>query len=225
MFGLIKKFTTLWKAFVREQSGFTAIQTVIGAVALVGAAGSVAGGVVTSGTQAAEQSKQKIEQVIENIQGTFMLKGSVIGMANTTGAQGTLSQISFIVGLVIQGGAADLTPPTPSPDNSGLAGPESNNLIVISYTDDNQHVENLYWTVTKLGKDDGDNLLEGNELFQITIGGDIQPGRAGGNLVDALGIDLSPDSKFTIEMTTPQGAVLAFDRTTPSSFHRCVNLR
>ena len=55
---------------------------------------------------------------------------------------------------------------------TGLASTSTHtNKVVINYIDKNQKVNNLYWTVTKLGNDNGNNLLEQNEKFQITIGG------------------------------------------------------
>jgi archaellin len=50
-------------------------------------------------------------------------------------------------------------------------------------------------------------------------------GAAGGNLVDALsGHHLGPNTKFTLEIKPPTGAVLSFERTTPGYIDTVMNL-
>ena len=41
--------------------------------------------------------------------------------------------------------------------------------MVINYIDKDQTVKDLYWTVTKMGNDNGNNLLEANEKFEVTV--------------------------------------------------------
>ncbi len=61
----------------------------------------------------------------------------------------------------------------PSADNgTGIAAAGSTNKVVINYIDQNQTVNNLYWTATPLGTNNGDDLLDAGEKFQITIGSD-----------------------------------------------------
>jgi archaellin len=107
--------------------------------------------------------------------------------------------------------------------HTGKAASGSNNVVVISYIDQDQRVEDLYWTITKLGITDDDSLLDPNEKFQITIGS-ATAGAGAGNLVDALEPNLGVNKKFTIEMKTPQGAILAFERTTPPYIESVMNL-
>ena len=73
---------------------------------------------------------------------------------------------------MLGGEAIDFTPPTANTANDGkaLTGTGATNKVVINYIDQNQKINNLYWTITTLGKDNGNNLLETNEKFQITIG-------------------------------------------------------
>jgi archaellin len=225
MFGLTEKLHRIFKLLNRNQRGFTAVQAVICSAALLGTSATVAGGIIASGAEASDRTEDKINETIQHIQSTFMLKGSVVAMAEETGSRGKVSQIIFSVSLVTEGGAADFTPPSPDEENSGTAGPHSDNVIVISYIDEYQHSDNVFWTVKKLGRDDGDYLLETNELFQITIGGDLQPGKNGGNLVDLLDYDLTTYTPFNIQVGAPQGAMLEFERSTPASLNRCSNLR
>ena len=109
-------------------------------------------------------------------------------------------------------------------DNDGDADSGSSNVVVISYIDKNQRKEDLYWTITKLGNADTDDLLEEGEKFQVTIGGSTTAGVSGGNLVDALATDLTVSSTFTIEVKTPHGGLLTFERTTPAYIDAVINM-
>jgi hypothetical protein len=208
-----------------QQNGFTSLQMAIGAVTALVVAGGVTTTVVVSSEGLSEEVDKQLTETMVNITGTYMIRSSIYGQACAQGPKGTLGQLIFTVGLVAAGGSADFTPPLPSPDNTGLAAPDSQNKIVISYTDYNQHVEDLYWTVTPIGQDDGDYILEEHELFQITVGGSATAGENGGNLVNALETSLSTSTNFSIEMGSSQGPVLAFDRNTPSYFRKLINFR
>jgi hypothetical protein len=220
MFKFVTGIVHFWG---KAQTGVVAIPLVIAGVASLAVAGTVGAVVMSSGAQASDSVQQQTQDAINGIEGTMMVKGSTIAKASTTGSKGTIGQIEFTMGLVIPGGSVDFTPPDPSPENNGLAAPNSNNLIFISYTDRNQRVDNLYWTLRKMGRNINGNLLEGNQLYTVTIGGSATPGQNGGNLVDALSIPLSTYTDFTIELNTPQGIAYSFDRTTPGSINKVIN--
>jgi hypothetical protein len=224
MNSIYEKLKRLAKWFSSKQQGFTALQTAIVMTSSVIAAGSVATAVVTSGTQASDEAQQAIAETIQNLDGTFMIKGDMTGKAEVTGAHGTLGQIVFNVGLVLNDGTMDFTPPTADPSNNGIAGPDSRNVIIISYTDAYQHVDDLYWTVMGLGKNNGDYLLEGGEMFQITVGSPVHS-QNGGNLIDALNPDLSTYTAFTLEMLHAQAPALIVEQKTPASISKVVTLR
>ncbi len=200
------------------------MQTAIGLTASIAAAGSIATAVVSSGTESSHEIDQAITSTITNLEGTFIIKGEMTGKAHVTAGHGTLGQIIFNVGLVLNNGQMDFTPPAADPGNNGLAGPDSANVIIISYADTNQKADNLYWTVTKLGRNNGDNILDGGELFQITIGSPIA-GQNGGNLVDALNPDLSTNTRFVLEILHAQAPGFKIESTTPSSFSKVITLR
>lgn len=222
MNGIIRNITKLIRNLVSQEKGFTALQTAVGVVSSVAVAGSLGTVVVNSATSASDEVESAIYQTIDNIEGTYDLRGSLIGIASKAGANGNLGQLTFSVALVMGEGSMDFTPPSPTQENNGLAGPESNNIISIAYTDENQYVDNLYWTVQKLGRDDGDYLLEGGEMYQITIGGSKIAGENGGNLVDALNPDLSTRTRFSLDIKSPQTPILVLERTTPSYINKIV---
>ena len=161
---------------------------------------------------------------MKEAQSTLELRGAVIATAESTGATGTIKQVTFTVGNVLGGEPIDFTAPTAATDNGGSAASSSNNVVVISYIDEDQRVDDLYWAVTKLGKADDDDLLETNEKFQVTIGNSTTA-QGGGNLIDALDTDLTVNKEFTIELKPPIGAVLNIERTTPPYIDTIMNMR
>jgi flagellin FlaB len=180
--------------------------------------------VLSAGLFSTQKGQEAVYSGLKEAQSTLELKGSVIATANTTGAAGKVQQISFIVSNVLGGEAVDFTEPSENTSSTGTAASGSSNKVVINYIDQNQNVKNLYWTVTKMGNDDGDNLLEVNEKFQITIGGDTV-GSGAGNLVDALSVSpLTVNKTFDLEVVTPAGAVLTVERTIPAYIDTIMNL-
>ena len=207
----------------KGEKGITGLETAIILIAFVVVAAVFAYTALSAGLFSTQKSSEAVYAGLKEAQSTLELRGSVVATAGTTGASGTVKQVTFTLSNVLHGEAIDFT--APSADNAtGLALSTSTNVVVLSYIDDNQRIDDLYWTVTKLGKDDGDNLLEDNEKFQITVG-DTTAGAGAGNLIDALTTDLGPNSKFSIDVRPPYGAVLVIERTTPAFIDSIMNLR
>ena len=207
----------------RGEKGITGLETAIILIAFVVVAAVFAYTVLSAGLFSTQKSQEAIYSGLEEAQSTLEIKGGVIAKAENTGANGYLSQLTFTVSNALGGEPINFTAPVAASDNTGIADTSSNNVVVISYIDQDQRVEDLYWTITKLGNADTDDLLESNEKFQITIGSDTA-GQAGGNLVDALNPDLGVSKSFTIELKTPVGAVLTFERTTPAYIDSVMHL-
>ncbi len=199
----------------KGEKGITGLETAIILIAFVVVAAVFAYTVLSAGLFATQKSQEAIYSGLKEAQSTTELKGAVIAKAENTGASGYLSQLTFTLANALGGEPIDFTAPTADGSNTGLAASASNNIVVISYIDQDQRVEDLYWTVSKLGDSDTDDLLEANEKFQITIG-NATATAGGGNLVDALNPNLLVNKTFTIEIKTPQGAVMIFERTTPA---------
>ena len=208
-----------------EEKGITGLETAIILIAFVVVAAVFAYTVLSAGLFSTQKSQEAVYSGLKEARSTMELRGAVIATAGTEGGSGsTIKQISFTVGSVLGGEPIDFTAPTANTtSNNGEANPGSDNKIVISYIDQDQKVNDLYWTVTKLGDDDGDDLLEQNEKFEITIG-NSDNGTGGGNLLDALDTDLTVNKTFTVEVKTPVGAVLNIERTTPAYFDTIMNL-
>ena len=207
----------------RGQKGITGLETAIILIAFVVVAAVFAYTALSAGLFSTQKSQEAVYAGLKEARSTMELRGGVIATAGTTGASGTVKQISFTVANVLGGEAIDFTAPTAATDNGGVSNTSSSNVVVISYFDEDQQVDDLYWTVTKLGNDDGDDLLESNEKFEITVGNTTTT-EGGGNLVDALGTDLTVNKTFTIEVKTPVGAILAIERTTAAYIDTKMNL-
>jgi len=218
---VIKQFFEIHKG----QKGITGLETAIILIAFVVVAAVFAYTVLSAGLFSTQKSQEAVYSALKEVQGSLELRSGVIATANTTGASGTVQQVSFIVSNALGGEAMDFIAPTANTSsNNGQVASGSSNKVVISYVDQNQTVDDLYWTVTKLGSADSDDLLEQNEKFQITIGYATDT-TAGGNLIDALGTDLTVNKQFSIILSTPIGAVLEIERTTPVYIDTIMNLR
>jgi flagellin FlaB len=210
----------------RGQKGITGLETAIILIAFVVVAAVFAYTALSAGLFSTQKAQEAVYSGLQEAQSTLELRGSVIATANTTGDNGTIQQITFTVSNVLGGEPIDFTPPSAntSSDN-GLASTNSTNKVVINYIDEKQEVNDLFWSVTKLGNADDDDLLEQNEKFQITIGSDT-PDDKGGNLVDALtAANLTVNKTFSLVVLTPVGAVLEIERTTPAYIDTIMNLR
>jgi len=216
---MIRKFFEMH----RGQKGITGLETAIILIAFVVVAAVFAFTALSAGLFSTQKAQEAVYAGLKEARSTLELRGAVIATAGTTGASGTIKQVSFTVGSVLGGEPVDFTAPDAASDNAGSAASGSSNKIVISYIDQDQMVDDLYWTVTKLGEADSDDLLELNEKFEITIG-NATTASGGGNLVDALGTDLTVNKTFTIEVKTPVGAVLNIERTTPAYIDTIMNL-
>jgi flagellin FlaB len=211
------------KKFLGKEKGITGLETAIILIAFVVVAAVFAYTALSAGLFSTQKAQEAVYSGLKEAQSTLELKGAVIATANITGDAtdgANIGQITFTVTNVLGGEAIDFTEPF-----GGAAGicTGATNKVVINYLDQGQEKDNLYWTLTKVGNDDGDSLLESGEKFQITIG-DLDSGTKG-NLVQALGPDLGVNDTFSIVILTPAGAVLTIERTTPANFDKIMNLR
>ena len=215
------------KKFLKREKGITGLETAIILIAFVVVAAVFAYTVLSAGLFSTQKGQEAVYSGLREAQSTLELKGAVIATANITGDEddgANIQQVTFTVANVLGGEPVDFTSPTQDASNNGTAAAASQNKVVINYIDQDQTINDLYWTVSKLGGDDGDELLEVNEKFEVTIGS-ITPDTVGGNLVDALNPDLGVNKTFSLVVLTPAGAVLEIERTTPAYIDKIMNLR
>jgi archaeal flagellin FlaB len=206
----------MYNKYFKHQKGITGLETAIILIAFVVVAAVFAYTALSAGLFSTQKAQEAVYSGLSEARSTIELKGGVIATAETPGAAGTIQSITFTVTNVLGGEPVDFTVPA-----GGAAGLATGNAhkVVINYLDQAQEVDNLYWTVDKVGNDDGDNLLENGEKFQITVGA------AGDGLAEALTPDLSINNTFSIVVLTPTGAVLTIERTTPAFIDDICNLR
>lgn len=120
-------------------------------------------------------------------------------------AAGLVTSIEVTVTNAVEGEAVDLREPGDS-DANGIADSDSEHTLVMTYTDKNQLVRDLYWTKTFRGENDSDDLLENGETAELTI--------YLSGLADAT--PLVKDLQFNLEIKPAIGAIVKVRRTTPA---------
>jgi archaellin len=133
----------------------------------------------------------------------------------------------------------DLTAPYTA-DGSGTD-PDSSvttNRTSIVYIDDNQILQNVPWSVSFMGDDNGDNMLDEGEKAEIqvwllnrttgtavTANSSVNYMASSTTGLTSSGTLLTPNDQFTVEVQPADGAVLTVRRTLPAALDSVVNLR
>jgi flagellin FlaB len=214
----------MYRKYFKHEKGITGLETAIILIAFVVVAAVFAYTTLSAGLFSTQKSQEAVYSGLKEAQATLELKGNVVATANESGSTGRVKWITFTVANVLGGEAIDFTPPDAATSDTGVAAASSPNKVVINYVDKNQTVNDLYWSVTKIGDADADDLLESNEKFKITIGG-ASAGAGPGDLQDALTTDLNINTEFSLIIQTPIGAVLEIERTIPAFMDTIMNLR
>ncbi len=213
------------KKKLNEQKGITGLETAIILIAFVVVAAVFAYAVLSAGLFSSQKGQEAVYKGLEEAQSTTKILGGIVSKSENPGETGYLSQLSFTIAGTLNGESLDFTPPDPDPANNGLCAAGSSNKVVISLIDPYQKVDDLFWTLKKIGNCNADYLLDVNEQFQIIIGSDVT-NTSGGNLVDALTLKpLGPNTRFLIQITTPVGATNSLERTTPAYIYKVMNLK
>jgi len=189
----------------QNQQGITGLETAIILIAFVIVASVFAYVVLSAGLFSAQKAKEAVHSGLEEVRSTMELKGNILGKMEDS----VLTEVYFTVGTPPGGDAIDFT------DTSSA---NATNVVVISYSDDYQVFPTVNWTMTKLNTTDADNLLDPNELFQITV--DLSCVSANATDEQKPG----PYHKFQLEVKPPVGAVLIIERTLPARVSQLVNL-
>jgi archaeal flagellin FlaB len=214
------------RKFWGNQKGITGLETAIILIAFVVVAAVFSYAILSAGLYSSQKSQEAVYKGLKEAQGATTMKGGLIATAEpaNVGNGGFISQFSFTVSNAMGGVGNDFTPPTASGAHNGKAAAGSPNKVTISYIDPYQKVDDLFWSLNRLGACNSDNILDSEELFQITVG-DPVTNNGGGNLADALALrHLGVNTRFTLVITTPTGATLSLERTTPGFIDATLNL-
>jgi len=197
-------FIKLMQRIRSEERGITGLETAIILIAFVMVASVLAYVVLTAGLFSAQKAKEAVHAGLTEVRSTMELKGNVILKM----VEGYGTELYFTVGCPAASDPIDFTDTT-----------DGDNVVVISYADDYQQFPTMDWTVTKLNTTDEDNLLDSDELFQVTVDlAAVNDGAATDN--EKLG----PYHKFALEVKPPTGAVLTIERRVPARVSQLVNL-
>lgn len=182
----------------RNQEGITGLETAIILIAFVIVASVFAYVVLSAGLYSSQKAKDAVYAGLESTMSTIELKGSVIAKMENS----VVKEIYLFVGIPAAGNAVDFT---------GTS--NSTNRVVISYSDADNMIPSVNWTLQKLSTINTDNLLDRNELFLVTV-----------DLSTTDNVSIGPYHQFTLELKPSAGPVLAIERTVPGRVSQYVNL-
>ena len=197
----------LIKTLHGDNRGITGLETAIILIAFVVVASVFAYSVLSAGIFSSQKGQEAIYAGLSEARATLELKGSVFAYGNTT--TGNVTAVTVTLTNTMGGDAIDLNPnPT---------GNETH-VTLISYTDRNQHVSDLPWTVSWIGRNNGDKSLDQDEQAVIRI--DLSVGN------DTHHLSVSPDTydTFTIQIKPKVGAPLILNRTFPAKIDAVMDL-
>lgn len=194
-------FKRLVKSLRRDDRGITGLETAIILIAFVVVASVFAYTVLSAGIFSSQKGQEAIYAGLAETRATLEVKGSVYAYGNTT--TGNVTAVTVTLTNTMGGQAIDLTPNTDG---------NSTHATVISYTDKNQHVSDLLWTASWIGKNNGDNSLDQNEQAVIRV--------------NLSGLNPSPGTydTFTIQVKPIVGASLILNRTLPAKIDAVMDL-
>jgi flagellin FlaB len=194
-----------WNRIHKDESGQTALEAAIILIAFVVVAAVFAFTILSAGASSTERSEQAVYAGLEGVQSSMSTRGAII--AQDESGSGSVEKVVFTVALVSGGEPVDMTVDDPSTADV------AENVVVIGYRDNDQFVNQVPWTVSWVGTNDGDDLLEEGELAELTVD------------LTGLGTALGPNTEFTIEIKPPTGAVFNITRTTPAAIEAVNELR
>ncbi len=181
----------------QNEEGLSALETAIILIAFIVVASVFAFTILSAGSASTEKGQQAINAGLQQVQSSMAIKGDIIAQSATAGQ---VDEMMFTLALISDGDPVDLT--------SAAA----DRVVVMSYRDGTQVVNDLDFTVAWVGANDGDDMLESNELAEITVD------------LSGLATVLGPNTGFTVEIKPPTGAVLKIERTTPAAIETVMDL-
>ena len=234
----------------RHEKGITGLETAIILIAFVVVASVFAFTVLSTGIFASERSKETVFAGLEEAKSSIEPRGSVIaykGRVDATSATDTVYKVSFVVSNAVSGEPVDLT----APYTAGGTGSDPDIVAsaeyktVISYTDKNQYLSDVPWTVAWVGNNNSDSLLEAGEKAEVTVwllrrdfvaqatdptannGIDYYASADVNGARGMLSTDtiIGTNDQFTIEVKPESGAVLTVQRTAPSRLDTIMDLK
>ncbi|MHB8086436.1 MAG: hypothetical protein ACYDHZ_11495 [Dehalococcoidia bacterium] len=196
MIKLMKAMFNLHKG----EKGMTGLETAIILIAFVTVAAVFGYAVLSAGLFSAEQGKSTIYAGLNEAKSNLELSGSVLAKGNSE----NVTSILFTVKNAIAGNPIDMT----VNDGSGK------NKTVISLTTKNDYLNNVEWSKAAIGDDNGNDLLETGEQFEITI--DVTS--------LALSAPLQANDTFSLQVKPSLGSTITIQRELPPAIEPVMDL-
>ena len=224
----------------RAQRGITGLETAIILIAFVVVASVFAFTVLSTGIFSSEKGKETVYAGLQEARSSIEPRGSMTAYKGKTSSD-TIYKVSFVVSNAVNGEPIDLTPPFTA--NDSAVDPDVSSgakyVTIVQYQDKNQFLSDVPWTVSFIGDNDSDNLLEDNEKAEITVWL-LERENTVTNATDTGGVSIyesgekgilsasnipAVSGKFTLQVKPPQGSVLTMERTLPPQFDTVMDLR
>ena len=125
--------------------------------------------------------------------------------------QGQATNLIITLTNALSGEPIDVTEPADSDDD---ADSDSIHSLILTFSDKNQVVRDVYWTQVFVGKNDGDNLIESGEKVELTV-----KLKGLSNTYPVTG-----DTRFDLELRPEDGDVVVIQRTMPDIIDLVMNL-
>jgi flagellin FlaB len=184
----------------RGEKGMTGLETAIILIAFVTVAAVFGYAVLSAGLFSAEQGKASIYAGLNEAKSNLELSGSVLAKGNSE----NVTSILFTVKNAIAGNPIDMT----VNDGSGK------NKTVISLTTKNDYLNNVEWSKAAIGDDNGNDLLETGEQFEITI--DVS--------ALTLSAPLQANDTFSLQVKPSLGSTITVQRQLPPAIEPVMDL-
>jgi archaeal flagellin FlaB len=194
------------KRLRRSQAGMTGLETAIILIAFSTVAAVFGYAILNAGLYSAERGKETVYAGLSSAKSNLELAGSVTIKTSS----GAATEICFTVRNAIAGTPIDMTPC----DGTGSATNETS----ISLVAPSDYFSNIKWDVNKLGANDGDNLLESGEQFEVVlILTDLGAGKT-------LGRNITANDSFSIQVKPAMGSTITIMRALPSGLDPVMDL-
>ncbi len=188
----------LMKRIHGKEEGITGLETAIILIAFVIVASVFAYVVLSAGLYSSQKAKEAVNAGLQSTMATVEIKGNIVVKM----VDSEVTDVYFCVGIPQAGSAVDFSPST-----------ENISPLVISYSDADNLLPTVNWTIEKLSTINSDNLLDPNELFRVIVA-----------IPSTGNVSIGPYDSFSLEVKPADGPVLVIERTIPGRVSQYVNL-
>jgi flagellin FlaB len=196
------KLRNLLRRADQNERGITGLETAIILIAFVVVATVFAFIVLTTGVFSAERGKETVYAGLSKAQGTMELRGGLVVQSSGCPSSCAVTSVVFQVANAAGGAPIPLDPAA------------TTNRTVMQFRDSDSIDDDLTYTVAwPVGN--GDSVLERGELATVTL-------TAASNPVIAA---IAASDRWTIQIQTPNGAVVDVTRSMPPILQAVMQLR